>query len=327
MSDFPNQVQAIQSPAVAGDFCDANPRSTVDAGPNALQSGLGVINGVQVNGAVVGRFGWLDYERVDGDGAPAVVNTFGSGMPAGLVHRTQQGLITPYLGVATEYLLSGFQIELFSIVGMWVENANASAQALPGMKAFARYKDGAVLFAAAGTTPSGGSSTASIAAGTSSVDGTLIGNVLTVSLVNSGVVRPGTTISGSGVASGTKIVEQLLPLESGEALGGIGRYAVNIPNQSVTSTITISGTYGIMTAGTVTGAYNVGEVITGTNVVTGTTITQQITGSPGAAGTYAVDNNTVVGSTTITSQDSIETEWYCKSAGLAGELVKIARIR
>ena len=45
MSDFPNQVQAIQSPAVAGDFCDANPRSTVDAGPNALQSGLGLGRG------------------------------------------------------------------------------------------------------------------------------------------------------------------------------------------------------------------------------------------------------------------------------------------
>jgi hypothetical protein len=322
MGDFPSQVQAIQSPAVAGDFCDANPRSTVDAGPGALVAGQGVINGVLVQGAVVGRFGWLSYQQTDGDGAPAVVDTFGSGLPAGLVHRTQQGLITAYLGAAVEYLLSGFQIELFSIVGMWVENANASAQALPGMKAFARYSDGAVLFAAAGATPSGGSSTASIAAATNSVEASIVDNVMYVTTVNSGVVRPGTTLSGSH----GKVVEQLLPLESGESLGGIGRYALNIPGQNV-ATGTITGTYGIMTAGTVTGAYNVGETVTGSGISVTTTITQQITGSPGAAGTYAVDVNTVVGSTTITSADSIETEWYCKSAGAAGDLVKIARVK
>lgn len=322
MGDFPSQVQAIQSPAVAGDFCDANPRSTVDAGPGALVAGQGVINGVLVQGAVVGRFGWLSYQQADGDGAPAVVDTFGSGLPAGLVHRTQQGLITPYLGASTEYLLSGFQIELFSIVGMWVENANASAQALPGMKAFARYSDGAVLFAAAGSTPSGGSSTASIAAATNSVEASIVDNIMYVTSVNSGVMRPGTTLSGSH----GKVVEQLLPLESGESLGGIGRYALNIPGQNV-ATGTITGTYGIMTAGTVTGAYNVGETLTGGTIAVTTTITQQITGSPGAAGTYAVDVNTVVGSATLTSADSIETEWYCKSAGAAGELVKIARVK
>lgn len=325
MGDFPSQVQAFQAPAVAGDFASANPKYTALAGAGALVSGNGVIDGVLVEGAVVGRFGWLSAERVDSDGAPAVVDTYGgSGQPAGLVHRTQQGLITAYLGRAVEYLQKGFQIELFSVVDMWVENANASAQALPGMKAFARFKDGAALFAAAGATPSGGSSTADVAAATNSVTGSIVNNVMYATAVLSGTMRPGTTLSGTGVASGTKVVEQLLPLESGEAVGGIGRYAVSIPNQAVAST-TISGTYGLMTAGTVTGAYNVGEEIDGTGVVTGTTITQQITGSPGAAGTYAVDNNTVVASTTITSFDSIETDFVCRSAGLAGELVKISK--
>ena len=102
-------------------------------------------------------------------------------------------------------------------------------------------------------------------------------------------------------------------------------YAATGSNATATGTIT--GTYGIMTAGTVTGAYNVGETVTGSGISVTTTITQQITGSPGAAGTYAVDVNTVVGSTTITSADSIETEWYCKSAGAAGDLVKIARVK
>lgn len=325
MSDFPSQVQAFQAPGIAGDFASANPKFTTLAGPGALVSGQGVINGVLVGGAVVGRFGWLSYEHVDGDGAPGVVDTFGAGQPAGLVHRTQQGLITPYLDEAVQYLTNGFQVELFSVVDMWVTNANASAAAVPGMKAFARFSDGAVLFAAAGSTPSGGSSTASIAAATSSVAGSIVDNVMYVTTVNSGVVRPGTTISGTNVASGTKIVEQLLPLAAGEALGGVGRYAVSIPGQSVAAGTTISGTYGIMTAGTVTGAYGVGQSISGTNVVAGTTITQQITGTAGAAGTYAVDNNTVVGSTTITSADSIETDYYCRSYGAAGAVVKISK--
>lgn len=324
MGDFPSQVQAYQTPGIAGDFASANPKYLTLAGPGALTSGYGVIDGVLVSGAVVGRFGWLSYQNVDADGAPGVVNTFGAGKPDGLVHRTMQGLITAYLGVAVEYLQSGFQIELFSIVDLWVVNANASAIARPGMKAFARFSDGAVLFAAAGSSPSGGSSTASVAAATSSVTGSIVDNVLYVSAVGSGVVRPGTTISGTNVASGTKIVQQLLPLEDGETLGGVGRYAVNKAEQSVAST-TISGTYGIMTAGTVTGAYGVGETISGSGVVTGTTITQQITGSPGAAGTYAVDDNTVVNSTTITSADSIETDFYCRTTGAPGAVVKISK--
>lgn len=320
--DFPNQVQAFQAPGIPGDFASANPKYTRLAGPGALISGQGVIDGVLVDGAVVGRFGWLSYEIADGDGAPAVVDTFGAGLPAGLVHRTQQGLITTYLGVATEYLQRGFQAELFAIVDMWVRNANASAQALPGMKAFARFSDGAALFAAAGATPSGGASTASIAAATSSVEASIVGNVMYVASVNSGVVRPGTTLTGG--ATGTKVVEQLLPLESGEALGGIGRYALSIPNQSVAQT-TITGTYGILTAGAVTGSYGVGQTLTGGTIAATTTITQQITGSPGATGTYAVDVNTVVGSATLTSADSIETDFYCRSAGLAGEVVKISK--
>lgn len=322
MGDFPSQVQAYQAPGIAGDFASANPKFTALAGPGALVAGQGVIDGVLVDGAVVGRWGWLSYQQVDGDGAPGVVDTFGAGKPAGLVHRTQQGLITTYLSPAVEYLQRGFQIELFSVVDMWVTNANASAQALPGMKVFARFSDGASLFAAAGTTPGGGSSTADIAAATSSVEASIVGNVMYVASVNSGVVRPGTTLTGG--ASGTKVVEQLLPLEDGEALGGIGRYAVNIPNQSVAQT-TITGTYGLMTAGTVTGAYNVGETVTGTGISVPTTITQQITGSPGAAGTYAVDVNTVVASTTITSADSYETDYYCRSAGASGDVVKISK--
>src|SRR6266436_9147797 len=120
MPDFPNQVQSIQAPAVAGDFASANPRNSVLAGEGALISGLGVISGVTVQGAVVGRFGWLTYQQIDNDNAPAVLNTFGAGAPAGLVARRQVGLITQYLGTAVMYLQSGFQITAFNDIDMWV---------------------------------------------------------------------------------------------------------------------------------------------------------------------------------------------------------------
>lgn len=317
--DFPNQVNAMQAPGVEGDFASANPRFTVLAGEGALIAGQGVIDGELVEGIVVGRFGWLSYERVDSDNAPAIIDTFGAGQPAGFVHRQQIGYITPYLATASMIYTKGQAATLFNGGDFWVKNRGAT-YAQVGMKAFANFADGSVYFAAAGSTPPGGSGDASsIAAATFSATGSIAGNVLTVTAVGSGVLYAGATFSGSGVASGTKIVEQL----SGTA-GGVGTYAVSIPDQTVASTA-LSGTYGVLTVGgTVVAGFGAGQTISGTNVVAGTKVYQQLTGTAGAAGTYVVDNNTVVGSTAITSQASIETKWYCKSGGANAEIVKIS---
>lgn len=317
--DFPNQVNTIQAPAVEGDFASANPRSTVLAGEGALIAGNGVIDGVLVEGIVVGRFGWLSYERVDSDQAPAIIDTFGAGQPAGLVHREQIGYITPYLATASMVLLKGQAATLFNSVDLWVKN-RGSTFAQVGMKAFANFADGSAYFAVAGTTPPGGSGDASsVAAATFTATGSIAGNVLNVTNVAAGNLYAGATFSGSGVASGTKIVEQL----SGAA-GGVGIYAVSIPEQAVASTA-LAGTYGVLTVGgTVVAGFAGGQTISGSGVVAGTKVYQQLTGGIGAAGTYVVDNNTVVSSTAITSQASIETKWYCKSAGAANEIVKVS---
>lgn len=328
MTAFQTQVGTIQAPGVEGDFASANPRATVLAGESALVSGRGVIDGVVVQGCVVGRFGWVSYETIDNDEAPGTVNTFGSGIPAGLVYRNMQAWITAWLGEATMVYNTGQQMALFNNVDMWVKNRNASAFCQVGMKAFARFSDGAVLFAAAGATPSGGSGSASsIAAGTFSGVGSITNNILTItgSVVGTNGIRAGGTLSGTGVATGTKVVSQVLPLLAGEALNGIGRYYVSIPNQAVVAGTAISGTYGILTVGgTVVTGFGAGQTISGTNVVAGTTVRDQLTGSAGAAGTYVVDNNTVVGSTAITSADSVETKFIAKSAGAVGELIKIS---
>lgn len=325
MSDFPNQVNAIQAPAVEGDWASANPRASVLAGEGALVTGNGVIGGALVNGIVVGRFGWLSYASIDNDEAPAVVNTYGAGLPAGIVHRSQVGLITQYLAPASLVILKGQQTALFNSVDIWIKNTGASL-AQVGMKAFANFADGTAYFAAAGSTPPGGSGSASsIAAGTFSVTASISNNVMTVTAVGSGSLYAGATVVGA--ASGTKIVQQLTSTESGGALAGKGTYAVSIPEQSVASG-TLTGTYGILTVGgTVTGTFGTGQQITGGTIAATTTIYQQLTGAAGGAGTYVVDVNSVVTSAALTSTSAIETKWYAKSAGATNELIKVSNIQ
>ena len=100
MGGFQTVVNTQPAPAVEGDFCNKNPRFSVDAGPGGLIAGD--------NGVVVGRFAWLSYEEVDANEAPAIVNNFGAGPPAGFVHREQQGLITGYLQESSMLVPTGF---------------------------------------------------------------------------------------------------------------------------------------------------------------------------------------------------------------------------
>lgn len=315
---FQTQVGVQPAPGVEGDFCSANPRYSVLAGQNALVAGR--------LGAVVARFAWLSYEIIDNDGAPGAVNNFGSGMPAGLIHREQQGLITRYLDEASLVVPAGMIITVMDSVELWVKNRGAT-QALVGQKCYANFSDGSASFAAAGAPGTATSSAATIAASTFSVTGSVSGNIMSVTAVGSGTVQPGSTISGTGVATGSKVVSQLLPLLSGETLGGVGRYALSIAEQTAAST-TIAGTYGTLTVGgTIAGAFGPGDVISGAGVVAGTSITQQVNGSPGGAGDYVVDNNTVVGSSiALTANINIETKYIARSSGLPGELVKISPI-
>ena len=325
MNDFPSQVNSVQAPGVAGDFASANPRKTVLAGEGGLVAGQGVISGVTVPGCVVGRFGWTTYQSVDNDNAPATLNTFGTGLPAGLVSRKQVGLITQYLATAVQYLPRGFQISAWNDVDLWVTNAGA-AEATVGMKAFASFADGSASFAATGATPGGGSGDASsIAPETAnSLTSTIVGDIFTAIGALTGNFYAGSILTGTNVATGTQIVAQVLPLRSGEALNGLGRYEVSIPEQNVTST-TITGTYGLLTVGgTVVAGFGSGQTVTGGTISGATTVFQQISGTPGAAGTYIVSPTQTVTSATLTSASSIETKWYARSAGAAGEIIKIS---
>lgn len=306
---FQTQVYTQPAAGVAGDRASQNPIFSYDAGPGGLVAGSALF---------VGRFAWVSG-NIDPNGCPTVANSFGAGPPDGFVMRAQQGLQPTFLAFAGMQIQPGFQCELMTAGDFWVVNDGAT-EALVGQKAFANVADGKVSFAAAGATPSSTSFTASIAASTFSVTGSIANDILTVTAVGSGTVVAGGTISGTGIASGTKVLAQL----SGTT-GGIGTYRVSIPEQTVAST-TVSGTYGTMTVTAVgSGVLGVGQsLLSGTSVVVGTKITQLGTGT-GGTGTYIVDNNTVVGSTTITSGLNVETAFYARSTGLNGEIVKISK--
>jgi hypothetical protein len=301
---FPTQVNVVQGLAVAGDFADKNPRATVDAGPGALIAGAA--------GLTVGRFAWWDPTN------QAKVSNTGFGPVTGFVARMQQALITAFLAEGSNVVPSGYPVTLFSSGAFFVQNDGSNEVAV-GMKAYANYADGKVTFAATGAPATASGTASSIAAATAiSVTGTIVGNVFTAVSGLSGTIVPGAILTGTGVATGTQVTAQL----SGTA-GGLGTYSVNIPDQAVTST-TIGGTYGTLTVGgTVTGAFGVGDTLSGSGVTAGTTLWGLGTGT-GGAGTYVVSPSQTAASTTITAATNVETKFVAMSTGPAGSLIKMS---
>ncbi len=306
---FQQQVYTAPAPAVAGDFASQNPYASYDAGPGGLIAGSSLY---------VGRFAWV-YPPTDPNGTGKVANCVGNGQVAGFVHREMQASIVDYLGFASMKILPGQQCTLHTHGDYWVVN-DGSTYVQPGMKAFARNADGKVRFEAAGTIVGGASATSSSIAASSSQTfvGSINGDVLTVTTATN-PVYPGMTLSGTGIVGAPKITAQI----SGTA-NGVGTYQIDQLQPTAVASTTITGAYGILTIGTATGTFEVGDILTGSGVVAGTRITANLTGSGGTGGTMVVDNNTVVSSTTITASDAVETKWYARSSGAAGELIKIS---
>ncbi|MGJ4855516.1 hypothetical protein ACN6KF_001462 [Labrys sp. La1] len=141
---FQTQVNITQAPAIAGQFASVNPRHaavTVEGGFVAGASGV-----------TVGLFAWAAN---DANSVPRLLNNTGSGLPTGFIARTEQALITNYLGEAGNLIPAGFPVgDIFSGGDFWVKNAGATAVTV-GLKAFAKTADGTISFAAAGATVAG----------------------------------------------------------------------------------------------------------------------------------------------------------------------------
>lgn len=317
--DFPSQVGVIPAPAVAGDFCDTNPRYSVDAGPGGLVAGS--------SGLFVGRFAWATDQYLDADNAPAACNNFGAGLPTGFVHREQQGLITQYLSSNSMFIPQGFGVTLMSAAGLWVVNSGTTV-ALPGMFAFANFANGLAQFGAGGTVGSTGlgalSINGSIGAQLSTFNGSINGNVLTVFGTATQFIPLGAVLSaGTAVPSGTFIVSQISGV-SGSAGGAT--YALSNGGLSVLLS-SMSVSYGVLTAGTVTGGLLApGMTITasGTALPANSYIGQFGVGAGGGAGTYYINNSQTNAGPNFTVQTNIQTKFVCLTTGKPGELVKIA---
>jgi hypothetical protein len=142
--------------------------------------------------------------------------------------------------------------------------------------------------------PNEASVTGSIAAGSSVFTGSVAGYVLTVTSVTSGSIVLGGALGGTGVAASTLITSQL----SG-SVGGIGTYAVSVPQTLASGTLNES--YGTLTVTVVSsGTLSVGQAVSGSGVTASTVITALGTGA-GGTGTYYVNNSQTVGSEALTT--------------------------
>jgi hypothetical protein len=310
------QTQVAVQPAafLAGSRVSQNPIFSFDAGPGGLVSGSSLF---------VGRFAWVTAP-LDPNGGPTIANSFGVGAPNGFLMLNQQALNTTFLSNAGMQVQPGAQTAL-QIAGDFAVTNDGTTEAQYGQKAFAFVATGKVAFAAANTVFGGASTTAStsIVATTFSVTGSISGNVMTVTAVGSGNVVVGGAISGTNIptAPAPLIVSQLTGTPN-----GVGTYLLNT-GEITTVSETISGTYGVMTIGTATGTFAVGDVLTGTGVTAGTTITANITGSGGTGGTMVVNPSQTVTNQAVTASLAVETQFYARSTGLIGEPVKISSFK
>ena len=319
---FPKQVNVQAAPAVLGDFCDANPRSTVDAGGGGFVAGSA--------GIAVGRFAWADAANV-------TASNTGEGAPTGFVHRAQQSIITAYLQDSTLVIPQGFPITLFNEGGFWVYNAGSTTSAI-GNTAYASYADGSISFNVANTPPTSGSCTSgtlqriiSASTGgalptTNTCTGSVAGTTLTVTAVGAGsVLGVGQTLTGTNIDPNTTIVSQL----TGTA-GSTGTYTVSISQTVASEAITVSGGGLTLTGANTSGIFVIGMSITGTNIPAGTVITGYGTATAGGAGTYTTNQPATVAATasTITASNAMFLTVDASSTGqwLLNDLVTSAGI-
>lgn len=152
--------------------------------------------------------------------------------------------------------------------------------------------------------------------------GFISGTTMTVTSITSGVINLNDFVEGgdsvSSITPGTTIVSQL----SGSA-GSTGTYKLS--NSLTVAGATFTGTRSALnqiTAASVTGVIGIGDVISGTGIPTGTTITGQLSGTTGGAGVYSTSVDTTASGAAVTcgvSMNAVPTNQNVVSVGVAQE--------
>lgn len=295
---FQNKVNAKAAPAVEGDFASTNPRASV------LATGGNLV--APATGLRVGRFAFVNPAD------QSVHQGYSSGYQIGFFGRNAQALITAFLGAATMLVPSGFMVTLFNGGDFWARFGDG---ATAGQTVYADETTGEVQ-SGSGTTSFTGAigftGTASLIAAASS---------LTVATITSGKIVLGDAVTGTGITAGT-VIDALI---SGVAntVGAVYHLSVAPSDEAAEAVTTTSNTLNVtaITAGSI----NIGDVISGTNITAGTTITGFGTGV-GGVGTYTTSGAPVhTASETITvPAGNVATNFVVRTNCAAGELAIIS---
>ena len=311
---FQTQVNQFPAPGIPGVQASANPVATVDAGEGALVAAPG--------GVTVANFGWITGTSNLGGGV--VSNSTSTPVaPDGLVLNSHEALITEWLGQSSLVIPQGLGCTLAQRGDFWA--VSNSAPAVRGQKVFANLFNGAVLVAAAGSTPVTNVGTAAAFAISDITAG-----LMAVSAVTSGVLAVGQLVSGLGIPANTYIQNFV----SGS--GSTGTYQLTqttLNSYAVASATSVSpegngGFSGTATFdtnqmtvdSTVYGTLAVGQIVVSAGVTAGTHIT-----GVAAPGVYTLSTapGTITPAQAVTASSWIETPWYALSDGNPGDLVKI----
>lgn len=318
---FQNQVNLTPAPGVVGGIASMNPIATVDAGPGGLVAGA--------NGVLVGRFAWNTYTVAGGPGTASNANTGQPRVPDGFIANLQQGLITTFLSDQSLTIPSGMMVTEYQRGDFWAYSN--FAEAALNNKVFANLLDGSALIAAAGSFPTNAAGTAAVVVATTA---SLTNYTMTIASVTSGVVAVGQLVTGPGIAPNTYI-ESFGTFNGSTGTVFLSQNPVALAagqSFSTAPTTAFGGATGnasfatnVMTAAApATGAYAAGQLIQSAGVAANTYIVQQLTGTPGGAGTYQLSTTPgTIASQAVSASAWIETSWFCNSPGNVMDLVKI----
>lgn len=297
---FQKQVNALQAPAVTGDFASANPRASVLAGPGGLIAGVG--------GVTVGKFAWVDTDGITTYSRGTVARA-----PDGFVHREQQALIQNYLAEAGVNVPVGFGVTLLNEGDFWALNEGSQTSAVNDA-IYATYATGGI------TTGAAASSASATGAMGATFTATGSGTNLTTSAVT-GLISIGDTVSGTGVPAGTTIVSQ-----TSGTTGGAGVY---VTSQATTISAATGTCFGnrLNVSAVASGSLDIGEAVTGTGIPANAVIASQVSGATGGVGVYtlSIAATAYAASTALTVPGGVLAPlWKAKSVAAPGELVKIS---
>ncbi len=320
---FQTRVNSQPVPGIAGDFAGCNPRASVVAPPGGYTvapdypvPGIGIANAL-----VVGRFAWANYAT------GLMANYFQPASILGFVHRESQTVITAFLADDRVAVQEGFPVTAHNQGDFWADFFQSAPDAA-GLTVYADPLTGVasadvagsgVTFATTASLATTGVLTVTVTAGTLAV-GQVVQNAalaypaptyitaqLTGSAGSTGTYQTNQTgvVIGSGTV--TAYGKQETKFKLATPVSGPAAFTGALsgsPGAQFTGSITSN----VLTVTALTGTLRRGDLVSGSGVAA-VALGAQLTGFPGSAGTYNLNNANVSSEamTTTSTPDGVLT--------------------